>query len=69
MIVYDKNMNPLGDFDGEYVYSLKDGSMFNYRIEDEVIYAADSRNSGLYIGTFEDGVATLTNGDILFQCD
>lgn len=69
MDAYDKNMNLIGDFDGEFVYSIKDGSMLPFRVDDDLIFTTDIRKSAEIIGTFEDGKAVLSTGELLFQCE
>lgn len=69
MDAYDKDMNLIGDFDGEFVYDIKSGSMLPFRIDDDLIFTTDTRKSAEIIGKFEDGKAILSNGELLFQCD
>lgn len=69
MNAYDKDMNLIGDFDGEFVYSTTSGEMLPFRVDDDLIFTTDTRKSAEIIGTFEDGKAILSTGELLFQCN
>lgn len=69
VIVYDENKNPMGNFDGEFVYSLKDGSFMPYRVDGDEVYTMVHGKMAKYIGTFEDGKAIRLDGTIIFQCE
>lgn len=66
---YDQNMNLIGEFDGEFFYSLKGGLLPNYRIDGNEIYSRNPNETAKYIGTFENGKAILFTGELLFQCE
>ncbi|AYY91230.1 MULTISPECIES: hypothetical protein [Acinetobacter calcoaceticus/baumannii complex] len=69
MDAYDKDMNLIGDFDGEFVYSISTGEMLPFRIDEDLIFTTDNRTTAQIIGRFEDGKAIHSNGELLFQCD
>lgn len=66
---YDKNMNLIGEFDGEFFYSHKGGQLPSYRIDGNKIYTSTLNKVAENIGTFEDGKAILFTGELLFQCE
>lgn len=66
---YDKNQNLIGEFDGEFIYKSTDGSLMPFRIDGDEIYTMNPNQIAKYIGSFEDGKATLLDGTLLFQCD
>lgn len=63
---YDKNGNLIGEFDGEFVYSNKDGSLLPFRVDGDEIYTQDST---VLLGYFSNGKALRLDNTILFQCD
>jgi len=65
---YDKDMNLIGEFDGEFFYSINGGLLSDYRVDGDEIYTRNPNEIQKHIGTFENGKAILFTGELLFQC-